>query len=736
METPQEKINLFRTLFNGRADAYGEGDGLCVKQTVTDDVLKLHLTGKRRIGRYPLSPDILNGTGTWWAVVDIDNGNLNAAIELVTELREIDIHAYIEASKSKGFHVWVFFAEPVEAVKARALVGYAVNGSAFEVFPKQDSLQGIDFGNYVNLPLFKENVEEGKTVFLDPTAGYEPYIDQWEALNQVQKVEPKKLEDLIESGEIEVIPGTTATESHGKRRDKAESAIDYAKLFNSKGAARTAALAKFAEGSRTKGLTQMTGHWDGKGILVEEAVVLGQDWDSRNEKPLDTDSQYAKYIKDGGKVSYTVRDIYKRNAAKASQGKAADSVYFERDKFIPPRLADELMEEFSFVNSGGLIYVYTDGVYQVTGTDFIREECRKRLADGSRINRLNEVVAHIVDLTRIDPDSLNTHKELINVENGMLQWRTGELLPHEKKYLSTMRIPVAFNDKAKCNEVDMFLMSTLEPDCIEIAEELFGYALIPDSRFHKAFMMTGSGANGKSTLLSLLEDFIGSDNTCKIPIQELCDNRFKRADLYGKLLNIFADLDNNALRSTSYFKTVASGDAIDAERKHQDAFYFRPFARMVFSANEIPNSKDTSFAYYRRWCILPFPNQFTGDNADKSILDKITQPEELSGLLNHALKGLRRLFQQGDFSESKSTQRALEDYEKANDSVAAFISDKCTLDSESEIERGQLFDSYTIYCEREGYKQEKRNAFYQKIRSRGILPKRLSTQRLFMGISV
>jgi len=95
---------------------------------------------------------------------------------------------------------------------------------------------------------------------------------------------------------------------------------------------------------------------------------------------------------------------------------------------------------------------------------------------------------------------------------------------------------------------------------------------------------------------------------CSFKSPGICDYRFKRAELYGKLVNIFADLDNKSLQSTSYFKTIVSGDAIDAERKNQDPFSFRPFSRMIFSASEIPKSPDRSYAYYRRWCIVPFPN--------------------------------------------------------------------------------------------------------------------------------
>lgn len=417
--------------------------------------------------------------------------------------------------------------------------------------------------------------------------------------------------------------------------------------------------------------------------------------------------------------------------------KEATSPYFSKNTFIPPRLANTLMSEHTFLNAGGQLYIYKDGVFNVTGREFIRQECRARLQDEGRINRVNEVIAHIEDMTHIKPDELNTSSQLINLQNGMLDWQTKELLPHDPEYRSTMRIPVRYDPDVEWREVAAFLSSTLPGDCMDLALELFGYVLIPDMRFHKAFMLTGGGSNGKSTFLDLLEAFVGSENICEIPIQELCENRFKRAELHGKLVNLFADLDARALYSTTYFKTVVSGDAIDAERKHCDPFNFRPFARLIFSANEVPLSKnDNSFAYFRRWCIIPFQKRFTGDDADKKMREKITTPAELSGLLNWALKGLDRLWKQQDFSQPETVKEALKDYQKANDSVAAFIDDQCEIVKDAEIERGALYDAYSAYCDYQGYDTLTRRACYDKVKLHDVKEKRLPKQRLFVGIQL
>jgi len=415
------------------------------------------------------------------------------------------------------------------------------------------------------------------------------------------------------------------------------------------------------------------------------------------------------------------------------------SPYFKKDTFIPKLLADDILSDNRFINVKGLLYRYENGVYRDDGEQFIAAESQNKLGNESRQNRISETVYYIKVDSYTEPERVNpTDKgNLINLTNGLYDWIKDELLPHNPDHLSTIRIPIEYNPEATCPTVDYFLESTLPKDCIPIAEELFGYVLIPYVRFEKAFMFTGNGANGKSTFLTLLEKFVGSDNVSKIPLQELDEHRFKRADLFGKLVNLFADLDARDVQSSTYFKTIVSGDSIDAERKHQDPFFFRPFARLAFSANEIPRSPDNSYAYFRRWVIVPFPHRFEGRDADKSLADKMIEPKELSGLLNHALKGLHRLFEQEEFSESTTIKASLEDYKKQNDTVAAFVNDCCIFDSNVEVERGELYTAYGKYCEDEGYKAISRRACYDRMRTYSQVGERKEPKnRYFSGILV
>ncbi|MFC1717075.1 phage/plasmid primase, P4 family [Candidatus Poribacteria bacterium] len=380
-----------------------------------------------------------------------------------------------------------------------------------------------------------------------------------------------------------------------------------------------------------------------------EAIL--QTWNQQNSPPLEpyaiTQKVRSAYTGRDGR-GYTslgcdeplIADFCQRESCRVFN-RSAGGTYFNGNVFVPKRLADKLMAEHSFVSCGGTMNVYQGGVYKPAGEPFVKRICREHLREDSRTHYINEVMAHISDMTYAEPDDLNTHKHLVNMQNGMFDLREDRLIPHSPEFLSTIRIPVDYDPKSQfeSSRIARFLADVLPSDCIDLIEEFFGYALIPDNRFGKAFMLTGGGANGKSTLLNLLERFIGRENVSKVPLQELDQHRFKRADLFGKLVNMFPDLNAHAVKSSTYFKAVTTGDVIDAERKNRDPFYFRPFARMIFSANEIPSSSDRSFAYYRRWSIIPFPNQFVGENADTNLIDRLTQPDELSALLNQALIG-------------------------------------------------------------------------------------------------
>jgi putative DNA primase/helicase len=287
----------------------------------------------------------------------------------------------------------------------------------------------------------------------------------------------------------------------------------------------------------------------------------------------------------------------------------------------------------------------------------------------------------------------------INVKNGLFDWATKELRPHTPDAFSLAQLPFLYDPDASCSVFDKYLNTTLDSDVVPLVEELLGYAIIPDTRFEKAVMLAGSGDNGKSVFIDLLIAFCGDDNVSNVALQDLEENRFRTAELHGKLVNAYADLESRALRGTGLFKAIVSGDKITAERKHTHPFAFRPYATLVFSANEIPRSPDRTHAFYKRWLIIPFKRTFTkGENADLGLRENLRN--ELPGIFNRAINGLHRLCAHEGFSEPTSVKEQLERYKKSNDNVKAFLAEHVrAVDSPEEfIEKKALYAAYKEYC--------------------------------------
>jgi hypothetical protein len=144
----------FAALFRGRTDAYGSEEGGCIKEPVTNETYSQHLKGVAPIGIYPM----FQHEGEWmtvWGCSDIDVDDIHAALSIKESLRAAGVVSYLERSRSKGYHIWVFAMEPVPAWAMRRMLLCAHQVAEYparEVNPKQETLQPNQFGNYVRLP--------------------------------------------------------------------------------------------------------------------------------------------------------------------------------------------------------------------------------------------------------------------------------------------------------------------------------------------------------------------------------------------------------------------------------------------------------------------------------------------------------------------------------------------------------------------------------------------------------
>jgi len=241
------KIELFRSLFRGRADVYplrfesrktGKAGyapacanewvrGVCEKPRikcadcpnrrflpVTDEVIRRHLSGWDELGRdfvIGVYPMLLDETCFFLAAdFDQDDWQRDAGAFLET-CRRLDVPAALERSRSgNGGHVWLFFEEAIPAVLARRLGSHLLTetmehrpeiglGSYDRLFPNQDTLPKGGFGNLIALPLQKRARRSGNTVFLD--AEFNPHLDQWAYLASLRKLSLSRVEGLVRDAE-------------------------------------------------------------------------------------------------------------------------------------------------------------------------------------------------------------------------------------------------------------------------------------------------------------------------------------------------------------------------------------------------------------------------------------------------------------------------------------------------------------------------------------------------------
>jgi putative DNA primase/helicase len=361
-----------------------------------------------------------------------------------------------------------------------------------------------------------------------------------------------------------------------------------------------------------------------------------------------------------------------------------------------------LEKKYKFLAVRDEIYIYEDGIYlQEKARWIIKSIVESIVGKEARSAAVDEIIGHIHRSNLVFDDPFEKYKksELVCVNNGVLNVLTGEFKEHNPNDYFLTKIPIDYVPEQECPLIMSFLRDIIKEDNIPIIQEMIGYCMYREHFIHKAFMLYGSGNNGKSTFISLLKAFLGESNCVSISLQELSTSRFKVAELYGKLANLFADIPPQGIENSAYFKMLTGCDLITAEKKHRDPFSFQNYAKQIFSANTIPKTEDESDAYFRRWIILNFERKFTDEDVDIKILPKISTQTELSGMLNFGLAGLKRLLEKGRFSGSKSIDEIRKEYIRQSDSIAAFCMEYIeeTYD-QSFILKTALYEYYASYC--------------------------------------
>ena len=229
---------------------------------------------------------------------------------------------------------------------------------------------------------------------------------------------------------------------------------------------------------------------------------------------------------------------------------------------------------------------------------------------------------------------------------------------------------------------------------------MVGYTFYRRNEIGKFFILTGEKNNGKSTFLDMIVTLLGANNTAALDLKELSE-RFKTAELFGKLANIGDDIGDEFVANTGVLKKLVTGDRMNVERKGQNPFDFNNYSKLLFSANNIPRmgkGKDSA-ALLRRIVIIPFDAKFSKSDPDFQplIKYKLREQSSMEYLIQLGIKGLKRVLENNGFTESEKVQKSIDEYEETNNPIISFFKEIDVSEIENEP-TNEVYKKYQEFC--------------------------------------
>ncbi len=344
-----------------------------------------------------------------------------------------------------------------------------------------------------------------------------------------------------------------------------------------------------------------------------------------------------------------------------------------------------------------------DNDYYFEGSKELRSLFDSKFKNNATIGNQSLFLNFIRANSTIKRESFLESENKINLNNCVIDVMTGEVLKHSPNYNFLYKLNIDYNKDAKCPSIEKFLRSVVNTEsdyrCIV---EVMGYTLTSGYKFHNLLVLLGTGGhNGKSTYIKLIKKLLNS-NVSDVSMQDLSNDRFASADLYGKKANLCADLPKTTINDTGVLKQLTGEDTLRAQEKGKKAFAFFNSAKMIFSCNDLPEIKDKTRAMWYRIILINFPNEFRGSKENKNLFNEITTPGELSGLINICIESIKRLFSNNSFSYNhETTMDRWDEYrEESNPNpIDTFWKEGVETDKNSWASKDLLYKSYELWCD-------------------------------------
>ncbi len=359
------------------------------------------------------------------------------------------------------------------------------------------------------------------------------------------------------------------------------------------------------------------------------------------------------------------------------------------------------------------------GTWGPDGERALRHAARKALG---AVNYGGNVLEELKNQVRADPTA-EVWNDVFGLKPGKVAVKNG-LLDLEKAYnnesdalrdiepgdYALTRLPVDYDPEADGSTWKPFVGDVVESNMIQTVQEYIGHCLHRENLYERALLLVGGGENGKSTFLNTIEAFLGDDSVTSVSPFDFGEKK-SLARMHGGLANISVELEGGSLqgKNLANFKNLTGGDSVEARRLYQEPFDFTYKGGMLFATNEVPEVpvSDDDTAFWRRWIIVHFDNQFPegSDKRDPTLGKRLKEDENLSAVLNWAIEGWGRLMENGEFDNVPPTpDETRRKWQSWGDSVDYFLSNVAEHDPDApSISTNEAWEVYRAWCQENGH---------------------------------
>jgi len=311
----------------------------------------------------------------------------------------------------------------------------------------------------------------------------------------------------------------------------------------------------------------------------------------------------------------------------------------------------------------------------------------------------------------INPNWIQFHDTIVDIV-------TGERFEATSEYFVTNPIPYSLNENnfEETPKMDEIFEQWVGKDHVKLLYEILAYCLIPYYPIHRLFCFIGSGMNGKSCFLNLLKKFIGTYNCTSTELDTLIASRFEITRLHKKLVCMMGETNFSELEKTSIIKKLTGGDLIGYEYKNKNPFEECNYAKIIIATNNLPTTTDKTIGFYRRWCIIDFPNQFS---EQKEILNDIPE-EEFSSLALKCTGILKDLLKNRKFHKEGSIEERMVRYEAKSDFLQKFMDEFTEEYISGYISKSEFKRKFDDWCKSNRHRLMAENTLGKKMKEKSI----------------